>query len=102
MKRSAAYIIMWVALFIIHTSCDDFLREEPRDKIYEEEAFDNLSDLYLNTVATLYNNIGGCSDSQGLQGTGRGIYDLNTFTTDEAIMPTRGGDWYDGGFWQCR
>ena len=25
---------------------------------------------------------------------------LNTFTTDEAIMPTRGGDWYDGGFWQ--
>ena len=21
-------------------------------------------------------------------------------TTDEAIMPTRGGDWYDGGFWQ--
>lgn len=30
----------------------------------------------------------------------RGIYDLNTFTTDEAIMPTRGGDWYDGGFWQ--
>ena len=29
-----------------------------------------------------------------------GIYDLNTFTTDEAIMPTRGGDWYDGGFWQ--
>ena len=100
MKRSAAYIIMWIALFIIQTSCDDFLREEPRDKIYEEEAFDNLSDLYLNTVATLYNNIGGCSDSQGLQGTGRGIYDLNTFTTDEAIMPTRGGDWYDGGFWQ--
>ena len=99
MKRSAAYIIMWIALFIIQTSCDDFLREEPRDKIYEEEAFDNLSDLYLNTVATLYNNIGGCSDSQGLQGTGRGIYDLNTFTTDEAIMPTRGGDWYDGGFW---
>ena len=64
MKRSAAYIIMWVALFIIQTSCDDFLREEPRDKIYEEEAFDNLSDLYLNTVATFYNNIVGCRDSQ--------------------------------------
>lgn len=44
--------------------------------------------------------MGGYVDSQGLQGTGRGIYDLNTFTTDEAIMPTRGGDWYDGGFWQ--
>ncbi len=44
--------------------------------------------------------MGGYSDSQGLQGTGRGVYDLNTFTTDEAIIPTRGGDWYDGGFWQ--
>ena len=44
--------------------------------------------------------VGGYSDSQGLQGTGRGVYDLNTFTSDEAIIPTRGGDWYDGGFWQ--
>lgn len=25
---------------------------------------------------------------------------MNTFTTDEAILPTRGGDWYDGGLWQ--
>ena len=28
------------------------------------------------------------------------FYDLNTFTTDEAVIPTRGGDWYDGGLWQ--
>ncbi len=34
------------------------------------------------------------------RGTARGVYDLNTFTTDEAILPTRGGDWYDGGLWQ--
>ena len=51
-------------------------------------------------MATLYNYIGGSSDSQGLQGTYRGVYDFNTFTTDEAIIPTRGGDWFDGGFWQ--
>ena len=82
------------------TSCDGFLKEKSRDALPEEEGYSNISELYLNAVASLYNYIGGNADSQGLQGTGRGIYDLNTFTTDEAIMPTRGGDWYDGGFWQ--
>ena len=81
-------------------SCDGFLKESPRDALPEEEGYRNTTELYLNAVASLYNYIGGNSDSQGLQGTGRGIYDLNTFTTDEAIIPTRGGDWYDGGFWQ--
>lgn len=81
-------------------SCDGFLKENPRDALPEEDGYRNITELYLNAVASLYNYIGGNSDSQGLQGTGRGIYDLNTFTTDEAIMPTRGGDWYDGGFWQ--
>ena len=28
------------------------------------------------------------------------FYDYNTFTSDEAIIPIRGGDWYDGGFWE--
>ena len=96
------YICMFACLWGLGFlfSCDGFLNENPKDKIPEEDAYKNLTDLYYNAVASLYNNIGGYSDSQGLQGTGRGIYDLNTFTTDEAIMPTRGGDWYDGGFWQ--
>lgn len=100
MKRSFIYALYFLLLSLSQISCDDFLRENPQDRIGEEEAYRNLSELYLNAVASLYNHIGGYSDSQGLQGTGRGIYDLNTFTTDEAIMPTRGGDWYDGGFWQ--
>ena len=100
MKRSIIYALYFLLLSLSQICCDDFLRENPRDRIGEEEAYRNLPELYLNAVASLYNHIGGYSDSQGLQGTGRGIYDLNTFTTDEAIMPTRGGDWYDGGFWQ--
>ncbi len=27
------------------------------------------------------------------------LYDYNTLTTDEAMIPIRGGDWYDGGLW---
>lgn len=76
------------------------LDEHPKDRIKEDAAYDTPHNLYINTVATLYNYIGGNTESQGLQGTYRGVYDYNTFTTDEAMLPTRGGDWYDGGFWQ--
>lgn len=79
------------------TGCLD---EHPKDQIESNKAYDSPTSLYLNTVATLYNYIGGSADSQGLQGTYRGVYDYNTFTTDEAIIPIRGGDWYDGGFWE--
>ena len=79
------------------TACFD---ETPKSQLTEDEAFSTNTDLYLNTVVTLYNYIGGTTDSEGLQGTYRGVYDYNTFTTDEALVPTRGVDWYDGGFWQ--
>jgi hypothetical protein len=100
MKRHYIYKSICILLTMLLVACSGFLKEDPRDKLPEEEAYKTLADVYLNAVASLYTYVGGYSDSQGLQGTGRGVYDLNTFTTDEAIMPTRGGDWYDGGFWQ--
>ena len=93
-------ILSYIFAGLMLSSCDGYLKEEPRDQLYPEDAYDTPQNVYLNTVASLYNYIGGYSDSQGLQGTYRGVYDLNTFTTDEAMLPTRGGDWYDGGFWQ--
>ena len=96
------YILLTVLLGFttILTGCDKFLEENPKGALPEEEAYNTLDGLINNTVMSIYNYIGGNTDSQGLQGTGRGVYDFNTLTTDEAIMPTRGGDWYDGGFWQ--
>ena len=76
------------------------LDEHPRDQIPEQEAYATPHDLFMNTVATLYNYIGGNTDGQGLQGTCRGVYDLQTFGSDEAMLPTRGGDWFDGGIWE--
>ncbi|MBO4722738.1 MAG: RagB/SusD family nutrient uptake outer membrane protein [Muribaculaceae bacterium] len=98
MKRTIIYLAALVMIACM--ACDKFLEENPTDRIPANEAYSNEGDLYRNAVASLYSMVGGNSNSQGLQGTGRGIYDLNTFTTDEAIMPTRGADWYDGGFWQ--
>ena len=86
-----------LSAFLLY-SCN--LDEHPRDQIEEEGAYSNPNALFRNTVATLYNYIGGSEDGEGLQGTCRGIHDLQTFGSDEAMIPTRGNDWYDGEIWQ--
>lgn len=86
-----------LALSLSLTSCLD---ETPKDQIPETEIYDSANSLYVNAVASLYNYIGAHEEGDGLQGTCRGIYDYNTLTTDEAIIPIRGGNWYDGGLWE--
>ena len=77
-----------------------FLDENPLGQRTREEVVTSEATLYLNTLGNLYGMIGSSEAGQGLAGTYGGVYDLNTFTTDEAVLPTRGGDWYDGGLWQ--
>ena len=86
-----------LAMSLSLTSCLD---ETPKDQIPETEIYDSANSLYVNAVASLYNYIGAHEEGDGLQGTCRGIYDYNTLTTDEAIIPIRGGNWYDGGLWE--
>ena len=95
MKRYKNFIIGLLAVCCM-ASCLD---ENPKDQIEEDKIYNTAQNLYINAVATLYNYIGSDEECEGLQGTCRGIYDYNTFTTDEAIIPIRGGDWYDGGLW---
>ncbi len=96
-KLYFAILSLLISVGILFSSCLD---ENARDQIPEEKTQESLQSLYLNYVASLYTYIGGYEKSQGLQGTDRGVYDFNTLTSDEAIMPVRGGDWYDGGFWK--
>ncbi len=93
--KKTVYILLMAAL----TACT-FLDEHPRDQKTREEVVASEATLYLNTLGNLYRMVGSDQTGEGLAGTYRGVYDLNTFTTDEAIIPTRGGDWYDGGLWQ--
>lgn len=95
MKSHKLLYLLPVAFIAV--SCLD---ETSKDQLDENEAYSNAKNIYINAVATLYNYIGGSVESEGLQGTCRGVYDYNTFTTDEAIIPIRGGDWYDGGLWE--
>ena len=76
MRFKIISIVLSASAFLIFSSCSDFLKEEPLDQLPEDEAYDSSVNVYLNTVATLYNYVGGYEDSQGLMGTCRGIYDL--------------------------
>ena len=96
MKRYRFLFLLLAALSM--TSCLD---EHPKDQLDEDAIYGSASDIYINAVASLYNYTGGANESEGIQGTCRGIYDYNTLTTDEAMIPIRGGDWYDGGLWNA-
>ena len=93
------HITLCLVLALAFTSCS--LDETPSSELSESAAYTSKENLYLNTVATLYNYIGGYENGQGLQGNSRGVYDLQTFGSDEAMLPLRGGDWYDDGLWQA-
>ena len=97
MKRYRSLFLLLLAALSM-TSCLD---EHPKDQLDEDAIYGSASDIYINAVASLYNYIGGVNESEGIQGTCRGIYDYNTLTTDEAMIPIRGGDWYDGGLWNA-
>ena len=97
MKR----MIFCASLFCASLCMTSCLDEHPKDQLDEDKIYTTASDIYVNAVASLYNYIGGSNESEGIQGTCRGIYDYNTLTTDEAIIPIRGGDWYDGGLWNA-
>lgn len=69
------------------TAC---LHDEPHGSLSEQQAYDNATNLYVNTVATLYANIGGSRDGEGLQGTYKGVYDYNTFLHGRSRDPDSG------------
>lgn len=96
MRTFIKYILAVSMMFC----CWACLDEHPKDQLDQEAIYNNADNIYKNAVASLYNNIGSNQESEGLQGTCRGIYDYNTLTTDEAMNPIRGGDWYDGGLWE--
>ncbi len=93
MKR----ILLLIIPLIAFASCLD---ETAKDQVDVDAIYTDASSVYTNAVASLYNYTGGHNESEGLQGTCRGIWDYNTLTTDEAMIPIRGGDWYDGGLWE--
>ena len=69
--------IINIIILLMMTGCS-FLNEQPSSALTEEQAFGSMAALRNNAVLSVYMYLGGNADSQGLQGTGRGVYDLNS------------------------
>ena len=87
-RRAGLRALLLVPFLAIAPSCTD-LTEVPKDALTPENAFRTDEEI-LAGVASVY---------AGLRGTMWGWYNLSEITTDEIIVPTRGGDWYDNGRW---
>ena len=80
------YLLALPLLFSLG-SCS--LDENPIDMLPEDEAFKTPDLVYTNTVVGLYNDIRNLANVA--------TWDLSEQPTDEAMIPTRGNDWDDGG-----
>lgn len=47
LEKTVVFLIVCITFF----SCDKFLEESPKDKLPEDEVYNNISDVYLNAVS---------------------------------------------------
>lgn len=69
------------------------LDERPIDMLTEDEAYKTPELVYTNTVVGLYNDIRNLASVA--------TWDLSEQPSDEAMIPTRGNDWDDGGMFRA-
>jgi hypothetical protein len=83
--RLGALLLVPVGLMV---GCTD-LKETPTSLITKDTFYKN-SDEVLAGVASVYAN---------LRANMEDYYSLNSISSDEGVVPTRGGDWFDNGAW---
>jgi len=83
-------LVLSLGMLAFFAACTD-LSEPIDDQVQSSEFFQN-DQQFISAMGDAYSNLGGVGGS-GPPG------QLNEVTTDELIVPTRGQDWSDGGFW---
>ncbi len=96
-KLFGKYLFAGLLLAAVNNSCTD-LKEQLYDEVPADEAAAitaRLTEAQVKTaILGAYNNLAG-----GLHGGHNSMFSNNEVATDEALVPQRGGDWYDGGQW---
>ena len=91
MKKVLYSAVLVVAALL--SSCSDFLVENPKSNIPEEEAYKSSTLLYINTVGSVVSNIGDL-----FKGMTDAYCTVNDMSGGEIFCPGRGGgDWQDNG-----
>ncbi len=92
MKTNKIFNIKLITLFSfiwLFASCTDL------DEVVLDEVLGNNASNPAGALAAAYDRLGdGTFTDHGA------IFSLQEYTTDEAILPTRGSDWGDGGKWR--
>jgi hypothetical protein len=88
-RRAGGRALLFAPLVALAAACTD-LSEVPQDALTPETAFKTESEV-LAGVAAVYANL------RSIEWVG--YVTLGDLTTDVAIVPTRGSDWYDNGRW---
>jgi|AntAceMinimDraft_14_1070370.scaffolds.fasta_scaffold01964_10 hypothetical protein len=91
-KMKFLYKVLFLSMVISIASCTKL-----DEKIFDEELDTNLIDDPANApglVNPVYANLRATNEFWGVWG-------LQEASTDEAMFPTRGTDWYDNGDWQA-
>jgi hypothetical protein len=86
-RQTGLRALLVVPLLLLAESCTD-LTEVPQDALTPKNAFHTDAEV-LAGVAGVYAQLRDLDQ----------FWDLDEVTTDEAIVPTRGNDWYDNGTW---
>jgi hypothetical protein len=81
------FLIVFTALFL--ASCTNL------DEVVLDEVLGDDASSVDGAVAAAYDRLG--------DGTfvGKNVFAMQEFTTDVALLPTRGSDWGDGGKWRA-
>ena len=87
--RRVGRLLLVAPLLVAGQSCTD-LTETPHDALTPENAFKTEAEL-LAGVAAVYANL---RPTEWV-----GYITIQDLSTDVAIVPTRGSDWYDNGQW---
>ena len=83
-------LVLAVGMLLFVAACTDL--SEPVDDQVEPADFFKDDQQFISAMGNAYSNLGAVGGSGSPA-------QVNEVTTDELIVPTRGQDWSDGGFW---
>lgn len=88
--RHGRVLLLSFLMLGVYNSCTDL----------DEELFDQVTeDNFFQTDAEFISALGGAYSSLTTGGNHGGWWSAQTVSSDEAMIPQRGQDWFDGGVW---
>jgi len=88
-RFSKIHLFLFAGLLVAGQSCTKF--DDKMYSAYTEDTFPKTPEQFIALTGPVYTSARGYFDN---------YFSLQTAGSDEVIIPTRGGDWFDGGKWR--